>query len=169
MKKRLKKILAVGIISLFAISCSDKKEIEPTILESESKKATETTETAANTPSVVAANPVAAANGQQTITPIPAPVATTVNAQPQKVAPGMNPAHGEPGHRCDISVGAPLNSPPGKAPAPAAAAPQPMPQPQTVTPVKPAGPVPNPMNLAVNPAHGEAGHSCAIAVGAPFK
>ena len=169
MKIRLKKILTVGIISLFAISCSDKKEIEPTILESESIKDTETTQTASNTPSVVASNPQAVVNGGQ----ISAPVATTVNAQPQKVAPGMNPAHGEPGHRCDISVGAPLNSPPGKSPAPAAAAPQPMPMPmpqqQTVTTAKPSGPVPNPMNLAVNPAHGEAGHSCAIAVGAPFK
>ncbi len=28
-------------------------------------------------------------------------------------APGMNPPHGQPGHRCDIAVGAPLDSPPG--------------------------------------------------------
>lgn len=40
--------------------------------------------------------------------PAPSPVAKTVTA------PGMNPPHGEPGHRCDISVGAPLNSPPKK-------------------------------------------------------
>ena len=26
----------------------------------------------------------------------------------------MNPPHGEPGHRCDIAVGAPLNSAPSK-------------------------------------------------------
>ena len=25
---------------------------------------------------------------------------------------GLNPAHGQPGHRCDIAVGAPLNSKP---------------------------------------------------------
>lgn len=82
-----------------------------------------------------------------------------------KVAPGMNPAHGQPGHRCDIQVGAPLSSPPGK---PAA-------QPVT-TPVQqsvqgapsiltaPAG------NTAVgmNPAHGQPGHRCDIAVGAPL-
>jgi hypothetical protein len=24
----------------------------------------------------------------------------------------MNPSHGQPGHRCDIAVGAPLNSKP---------------------------------------------------------
>jgi len=29
-----------------------------------------------------------------------------------KTAPGMNPPHGKPGHRCEISVGAPLNSMP---------------------------------------------------------
>jgi hypothetical protein len=29
-----------------------------------------------------------------------------------KTAPGMNPPHGEPNHRCDIAVGAPLNSKP---------------------------------------------------------
>ncbi|HUR65294.1 MAG TPA: hypothetical protein VMZ03_03005 [Chitinophagaceae bacterium] len=40
--------------------------------------------------------------------PASTPVAKTVTA------PGMNPPHGEPGHRCDISVGAPLNSPPKK-------------------------------------------------------
>jgi len=26
-----------------------------------------------------------------------------------KTAPGMNPQHGKPGHRCDIAVGAPLS------------------------------------------------------------
>ena len=34
-------------------------------------------------------------------------------AQPQtQTAPGMNPPHGQPGHRCEIPVGAPLNSKP---------------------------------------------------------
>jgi hypothetical protein len=32
-------------------------------------------------------------------------------------APGMNPAHGQPGHRCDIPVGQPLNSQPAATPA----------------------------------------------------
>ena len=31
-----------------------------------------------------------------------------------KTAPGMNPPHGDPGHRCDIAVGALLNSAPAK-------------------------------------------------------
>ncbi len=35
-----------------------------------------------------------------------------------KTAPGMNPPHGQPGHRCDIEVGKPLNSKPAAAPIP---------------------------------------------------
>jgi hypothetical protein len=105
--------------------------------------------------------------------PVTAPAATST-------ATGMNPAHGEPGHRCDISVGAPLNSPPGKnAPAaptmittdpgnPAVTA-QPM-QTQPVQAQPSAAPtvkVPTPPGM--NPPHGEPGHDCAIAVGAPLK
>ena len=44
-----------------------------------------------------------------------------VEQQAQKTAPGMNPPHGEPNHRCDIAVGAPLNSKPAPAPVPAQA------------------------------------------------
>ncbi len=93
---------------------------------------------------------------------------------------GMNPAHGQPGHRCDIDVGAPLNSPPGKS-APA--------QPVQVNPTgsnpgsQPASSVPsitsptqiNPVAQpgktlpGMNPAHGEPGHDCAIPVGSPLK
>jgi len=41
--------------------------------------------------------------------------------------PGMNPPHGEPGHRCDIAVGAPLNSKPATVTtAPASIAPPPL-------------------------------------------
>ena len=82
-----------------------------------------------------------------------------------KVAPGMNPAHGAPGHRCDIQVGAPLSSPPRK----------PAPQPIT-TPVQqsiqgaPAilnAPTGN-TAVGMNPAHGQPGHKCDVAVGAPL-
>ncbi|HEU4790788.1 MAG TPA: hypothetical protein VFS71_13970, partial [Flavobacterium sp.] len=41
-----------------------------------------------------------AASAQNTTTP----VQTTA---PVKVGKGMNPSHGQPGHRCDIPVGAP--------------------------------------------------------------
>jgi hypothetical protein len=75
---------------------------------------------------------------------------------------GLNPAHGEPGHRCDISVGAPLNSPATTSSA------QPV---QTITSSAPvAAPVTGGLNTgSPNPAHGEPGHDCSIAVGAPLK
>ena len=46
----------------------------------------------------------------------PTRVTTTPQATQTQTAPGMNPPHGQPNHRCDIAVGAPLDSPPGKAP-----------------------------------------------------
>lgn len=81
---------------------------------------------------------------------------------------GMNPAHGQPGHRCDIAVGAPLNST-------VPALPQ-MPannisgQAKTATPMfvssAPANPV---QSTGLNPAHGMPGHRCELAVGAPLN
>lgn len=43
---------------------------------------------------------------------VPQGQAIPSTAAPQPVAAGMNPAHGQPNHRCDIAVGAPLNSKP---------------------------------------------------------
>jgi len=68
---------------------------------------------------------------------------------------GPNPAHGKPGHRCDIAVGAPLNS---KAPSPT---PTPTPVPQVQQPEVATAP-------GMNPSHGKPGHRCDIAVGAPL-
>lgn len=51
----------------------------------------------------------------------------------------LNPAHGEPGHRCDIPVGKPLNSKPEKK-----------------------------LSGNLNPAHGQPGHRCDLPVGAPL-
>lgn len=69
------------------------------------------------------------------------------------VGKGMNPAHGQPGHRCDIAVGAPLNS-----------------KPKTVTtPVNtttsganttPALLTSNATAPGTNPPHGQPGHVC---------
>lgn len=90
---------------------------------------------------------------------------------------GMNPAHGQPGHRCDIPVGAPLNSPaaktapttvtPGKASFTTTTMPTPTTSPngapallKTDTPVVTAP--------GMNPPHGQEGHQCGVAVGAPL-
>lgn len=76
----------------------------------------------------------------------------------------VNPAHGQPGHRCDIPVGAPLDGSSKQ---------------QTIkttqSPViKNSGSVPvNSNNTStsgnVNPAHGQPGHRCDIPVGAPLN
>lgn len=79
------------------------------------------------------------------------------NGKQVKTAPGMNPPHGEPGHRCDIPVGQPLNSKPATQTT-QAPAPQPMPAPQAVA--ANTGPKPK-----LNPAHGQPWHDCAKKVG----
>jgi hypothetical protein len=119
-------------------------------------------------------------NTPQAISPAPSPV--TVNtSQPQKtVAPGMNPEHGKPGHRCDIAVGLPLDSKPGagiktvdgtlpqnqQSPVNLTTPPS-IPQPVTIQPAnKVAAPV---TGTGLNPEHGKPGHRCDIAVGAPLN
>jgi len=80
-----------------------------------------------------------------------------------KTAPGMNPPHGEPGHRCDIAVGQPLSSKPAPQPAPTQnIQTQTAPAPQ---PVVANNTGPKPKN---NPAHGEPWHDCAKKVGDPL-
>lgn len=107
---------------------------------------------------------------QQSGAAMPAAVAPVANtAAPASVtvpatttAPGMNPPHGQPLHRCDIAVGAPLNSPPGKVPTKPAPAPT-----QTITP--PGQSAATPTLPGMNPPHGQAGHRCDIAVGSPLS
>lgn len=74
-------------------------------------------------------------------------------------APGLNPAHGQPGHRCDLAVGAPLTNASGAA-VPVAA-------PQNIN-ASPSPQQPAPAGLKVNPAHGLPGHRCDLQVGAPL-
>ncbi len=84
---------------------------------------------------------------------------TTQPAPATATAPGMNPPHGQPNHRCDIPVGAPLNSSSGQ-------------QPMTVTPVKPDAPTQTTTTTTVpgmNPPHGQPNHRCDIPVGAPLN
>ncbi|MDB5190604.1 MAG: hypothetical protein JWQ96_167 [Segetibacter sp.] len=92
-------------------------------------------------------------NSQTTLPAVPVgPKAGTSTA-------AINPAHGQPNHRCDIAVGAPLNSPSQQQTAPAT---------QTV-PVQPSLPTNTGGTVKLNPAHGEPGHDCAKPVGQPLK
>lgn len=88
----------------------------------------------------------------------------------------LNPAHGAPGHRCEIAVGAPLNSAPSAETMPQL---QITPQPGANGKAAPAfepemKPLPTESPAAMlakglNPPHGSPGHDCALAVGAPLK
>lgn len=97
--------------------------------------------------------------GSATVSPLPANIASQVVAN---TAPGMNPAHGQPNHRCDIAVGAPLNSPVSKTAAPAVQTTTSIPTPTATTAKTVTAP-------GMNPPHGEPNHRCDIAVGAPLN
>lgn len=86
--------------------------------------------------------PASAANLQ---TQVPDPGLTSASSVAPSTGGALNPAHGQPGHRCDIAVGDPLNAAPA------------------TTSVNTAAPA-----KKLNPAHGEPGHRCDIAVGAPL-
>jgi hypothetical protein len=123
----------------------------------------------------------------QTQTPTLNSIQTTTTT---KAATGLNPKHGQPGHRCDIAVGAPLD---GK---PAATTPASTPVNLSTTPTPASATAPAPLqtnvtksiqaspfsiskpdaaglnqnsNVKLNPAHGQPGHDCSIAVGKPLK
>jgi len=86
------------------------------------------------------------------------------NGTASSVAAGINPAHGQPNHRCDIAVGATLNSPVNES-----VAVQP-----TNGQSTPMGPTQNSPAKTVtakgmNPPHGEKNHRCDIAVGTPLN
>lgn len=101
-----------------------------------------------------------------------APVSTNIpvnNNQPLKSSAisGLNPEHGQPGHRCDIAVGAPLNSKPTTPASTATINPSTPAQPSIITtPAATTGSKTTAKGL--NPEHGQPGHRCDIAVGAPL-
>ncbi len=159
-------ITTTFLAAILFTSC--KKELEP-------QASSETTETeAVATETAAPANQniekqfdVQNPNSQTVQAPNP------VQTQATPTAPGMNPPHGQPNHRCDIAVGAPLNSPKGATPpAPTASQTAPVQQPaqqgkSTITPVDMAsGTVAT--KPGMNPPHGQPGHLCEIAVGAPL-
>lgn len=95
----------------------------------------------------------------------PATITLPPPQQPQQTAAAgsvqLNPPHGQPGHRCDIKVGEPLT---GAAPATITTQPQQQPMGTVVNP-----PTQGAAAAGKNPAHGQPGHRCDIAVGAPLN
>lgn len=167
---KINSLLVIAVCSLFFISCGSNS--------SDDSAATTTT------PASAPASTVQPAAAQQN----PATSGSTV-VPPPTLAPGqltqaasasgvkLNPAHGQPGHDCAIAVGAPLKNQSGTTPAQAVTQPvqvttQPTQVSQTTT-TPPPGIVPisqpSTGQVKLNPAHGQPGHDCAIAVGAPLK
>ncbi|MBZ4036375.1 hypothetical protein K6T82_16510 [Flavobacterium sp. 17A] len=138
-------LLSIAITSLVFISC--KKELEP-------QESTATSE-------------LVRLGLAKDTTKTAAPVVQNPTTNPNTVlgdTKGLNPAHGQPGHRCDIAVGAPLNSAPtqqGQTVQVNQGQQQQVVTTTTTTPVKTA--------KGMNPPHGQPGHRCDIAVGAPLN
>ena len=137
---------------------------------------------------IPAASAVPAVTQPAVTAPAQPAVPVTVNSPTTPAKPGakgVNPPHGQPGHRCDIAVGAPLpasgapaaSAIPAASAAPAASAVPALSQPAATSPAPPAIPVTlnspstpaKPGAKGVNPAHGQPGHRCDIAVGAPLN
>lgn len=154
------KIFPLIIASAFLLLSCDKKETSK--LEAVTNPVTDSVNVAGSTLSV---------NTETTADPLPTDASA---AKTSSVRPALNPEHGQPYHRCDIQVGAPIDSAPQQN-----AAPQPITQNTTsagfntnpiapsstpsVAPVTATGPKP-----ALNPAHGEPHHRCDLQVGDPL-
>ncbi|RYZ55627.1 MAG: hypothetical protein EOO14_13010, partial [Chitinophagaceae bacterium] len=109
----MNKIFGLAITALVLASCQNSggsKKVTPVSPEPATLNAPALPAPGANQPA--SSEPAATATQ-----PLSAPASTGNGA-----AVALNPEHGAPGHRCDIQVGAPLNSAPGNAAAPAAGA-----------------------------------------------
>jgi hypothetical protein len=106
---------------------------------------------------------LSSAPAKTTTTPSSSTTTTTTNKT--TVANGLNPAHGQPGHRCDVAVGAPLNSEAKKQTTPPANT-------SLNSSLFPSYNFPqfeyDSTGAALNPPHGKSGHNCNIAVGKPL-
>ena len=154
-------LILAGVLSAFTwASCNN---------ETESNTGGQDTTSATNTETTVP-------EGQTDPAAHPTPMSVDVKQSTGGTAEGMNPEHGQPGHRCEIPVGAPLNSPASSTP-PASGTPPPSPTPITVNmDGKGSGPVATPSAPpagatapGMNPPHGQPGHDCSVPVGAPLK
>lgn len=86
----------------------------------------------------------------------------TGNAVFSNDATALNPAHGQPGHRCDIKVGEPLNTPSSKSLNTNSNQQSPVILDNSAVPAGEKG------SGKINPAHGQPGHVCGVPVGSPL-
>jgi hypothetical protein len=155
---KMKKIfISALLVSLFLTSCKNEESnlVEPQKNEVDSAVFLESLNGSPTSQPVVTTSEgaISATSGQNTTTPN-----------------GMNPPHGQPGHRCEIAVGAPLNSAPAAKvttpavnPAPVQSVPTPEMKTTSTTPTTATKTLPG-----MNPPHGQPGHLCEIPVGQPL-
>ena len=159
---------AVGMISM--ASCTPaKKESKPVQVQQQNQESQSIVQS--DTSATILSVPAAAASKEPTI--------VNTAATP----PELNPAHGQPFHRCDIAVGSPLNAAaPAKTAATAirtGAAPTlenaaRLNNPQANTTPTPTPSAPTVANASatppkLNPPHGQPFHKCEIPVGSPLN
>ena len=133
----MKKLIFI-FSSLLVVGCAGKKE--------ENKKA------------IFRSTPTGLEGIRQTTTK-----ATTLTSNQTSSNLTTNPKHGEPGHRCDIAVGAPLTSTAKQTKTINAN------QNITATPATVQPTLTDPKNQKTNPPHGQPDHRCDLAVGAPLN
>lgn len=166
----MKRYILPAMISLSLIACKndDKSGYLPgTTAAPSTQQSTSSNSLQPNVsiqPQTTTTQAVPQTNTTQTVVPAQTVTTNTATATPTQVAKGMNPPHGQPGHRCDIEVGAPLNSKPkaNTTTTTAQATPQILPAPSASTTTQTVA-------AGMNPAHGQPGHRCDIAVGAPLN
>lgn len=167
------RILPLLLASAVVFYSCDKKESsaeetqEITASTSDSENVLEDTISANASAGITEVDPNSVPSRGPIVTPFPA------EGSKSNGEPALNPAHGQPYHRCEIAVGAPLNNAPQQNIAPQTVVPQQNSANSTIntTPI-PTFQVPaNATNTkpALNPAHGQPHHRCELAVGAPLS
>ncbi len=154
--------IALVLIAFGLVSCQKKNETPENLSPELASYEQESASDSSNVTSAQNSAPITMNNSA----PV-APQSNTVSVnQPQPTAPGMNPPHGQPNHRCDIPVGAPLNSKKAETTTVKST------DIQTSTTAPIAAPQNNAGSTSVaagmNPEHGQPGHRCDIPVGAPL-
>ncbi|PKP52001.1 MAG: hypothetical protein CVT92_10960 [Bacteroidetes bacterium HGW-Bacteroidetes-1] len=158
-------ILIIAAFVLFTtISCSsEQKESKQTQNERQNAVQTSNTQKIA-TDTSLAVQPDANENVELNGEIIAPTIARSETAPRISNAPILNPPHGQPGHRCEIPVGSPLNSTPSTN-TPKANASSPVPRVNNNA----TSPIVTSETPALNPPHGQPGHRCEIPVGSPLK
>lgn len=157
-----KKIFLLGVLSsVLFVSCKKEEEVKPV---------EETQQPAQPFSGEAWLKQTVGGQNQQPVQQQAVQQSTTTQMQ---TTAGLNPPHGQPGHRCEIPVGAPLDSKPAQ---------KTQPQTTQVVTTKPAEQPVMKINSnsgsttitgtstppGMNPPHGQEGHRCDIAVGAPL-